>query len=236
MKKFITALIISALTASVSITAFGDSGYWNSDYYGWWYQNPDGSYPVNSWKLIDGEWYHFNYSGYMDTGWINDSGTWYYLYPSGEMATGWLSVDGSWYFLDQDGAMLTGYWNIDGQDYYFGPGGELSEYTYEEGTSGYEYENAVEIEVYDIYYYGDCLYVETYIYNYSDEYIYEPDVTELTVYDYDEIAATAYFGSLDGVIIAPYGYIEYTFVFSPDSIYQDYADFSEGSYYYEIEY
>ena len=24
---------------------------------GWWYQYPDGSYPVNCWKQIDGEWY-----------------------------------------------------------------------------------------------------------------------------------------------------------------------------------
>lgn len=34
----------------------------------WWYRNPDGSYPADSWQLIGGRWYHFDAVGWMQTG------------------------------------------------------------------------------------------------------------------------------------------------------------------------
>jgi hypothetical protein len=38
---------------------------WKQDGNGWWYQNADGSYPVNQWKEIDGKQYYFGGDGYM---------------------------------------------------------------------------------------------------------------------------------------------------------------------------
>lgn len=40
---------------------------WKQDGNGWWYQNADGSYPVNQWKEIDGKQYYFGGDGYMLT-------------------------------------------------------------------------------------------------------------------------------------------------------------------------
>lgn len=44
-------------------------GSWKSDANGWWYDNGDGTYPVNQWKTIDGKSYYFGADGYM----INDT-------------------------------------------------------------------------------------------------------------------------------------------------------------------
>lgn len=62
-------LIVSAvLSLLMSISAF--AGQWNQDSGGWWYQNDDGTYPINSWQWIDGngdgvsECYYFNEHGY----------------------------------------------------------------------------------------------------------------------------------------------------------------------------
>ena len=49
-------------------------GGWKEDSTGWWWQNADGSYPVNTWKWLDGdgdgaaECYYFDGSGYMLAG------------------------------------------------------------------------------------------------------------------------------------------------------------------------
>lgn len=38
---------------------------WRSDAIGWWYDNGDGTYPVNRWKDINGKSYYFGPDGYM---------------------------------------------------------------------------------------------------------------------------------------------------------------------------
>lgn len=38
---------------------------WNQDSTGWWYQNADGSYPVNQWREVNGKQYYFGADGYM---------------------------------------------------------------------------------------------------------------------------------------------------------------------------
>lgn len=45
----------------------------------WWYQEADGSYPANAWKLINQRWYYFDKEGYMMTGFIQVEGMCYYL-------------------------------------------------------------------------------------------------------------------------------------------------------------
>lgn len=38
---------------------------WKQDGTGWWYQNADGSYPVNQWREVNGKQYYFGADGYM---------------------------------------------------------------------------------------------------------------------------------------------------------------------------
>lgn len=86
---------------------------WKKDSNGWWYQYEDGSYPTNTWMLIDNKWYHFDKKGYMQTGWILDGEKWYYLKSDGSMlASSWLKYNGEWYFLGKDGAMFVGNHNV----------------------------------------------------------------------------------------------------------------------------
>ncbi len=78
----------------------------------WRYQNKDGSYASNCWKLIGGLWYSFDQSGYMRTGWYFESldGYWYYLKADGSMAVGWQQIDGKWYYFNPMTIGITG-WN-----------------------------------------------------------------------------------------------------------------------------
>ena len=59
---------------------------WRKDTNGYWYQRPDGTYPVSQWESIDGHWYYFNASGYM-------------------ISNNWLKLEKTWYYLDENGAM-----------------------------------------------------------------------------------------------------------------------------------
>ena len=53
------------LSVTMGITAF--AGEWKQDSIGWWFQNDEGSYPVNCWQNINGKEYYFNESGYLLT-------------------------------------------------------------------------------------------------------------------------------------------------------------------------
>lgn len=87
------------------------SGTWIQDAVGWWFKNPDGSYPYGCWKELayngTSAWYHFSAEGYMQTGWFTDAdGRVYYLNPvsdgtQGAMATGWKLIDGYWYYFNE---------------------------------------------------------------------------------------------------------------------------------------
>ena len=78
-----------------------NTGSWQSNSTGWWYQNADGSYPVNAWQQINGSWYYFNESGYMVASiWIGN----YYLGENGAMVTNTTTPDG--YVVGSDGAWI----------------------------------------------------------------------------------------------------------------------------------
>ena len=80
------------------------SGRWVLDPNGWWFENPDRSYPANTWKMINGKWYYFNKSGYMKTGWVQTNGIWYYLGADGAMLSNTRTPDG--YYVNQSGAWV----------------------------------------------------------------------------------------------------------------------------------
>ena len=105
------------------------SGKWIQDETGWWYQNPDKSYPKDGWANIEcngkEEWYFFDKNGYMMTGWIFCNGNWYYLSTAsdgtgGVMLTGWQTMEGKRYYFSEaiDGSIGVMLRNIQVQEYY----------------------------------------------------------------------------------------------------------------------
>lgn len=68
-------LITGTLSAGLVLTGAPAAlaGEWKQDAQGWWWQNDDGTYPVNEWQWLDGnqdqiaECYYFNESGYLLT-------------------------------------------------------------------------------------------------------------------------------------------------------------------------
>lgn len=93
-----------------SASGSGESAVWLHNNSGWWYQNPDGTYPTNGWLTIDNKWYCFDASGYMRTGWIQGSnGAWYYCDTRegsnyGAMLTDTRTPDG--FYVDADGVWI----------------------------------------------------------------------------------------------------------------------------------
>ncbi|MGN0342805.1 MAG: hypothetical protein ACI4DO_08425 [Roseburia sp.] len=114
------------------------TGVWLLGAGGWWYQNPDGSYPSNGWCEIDDNWYAFDESGYMMTGWYQSKDAWYYLKANGVMAEGWVNDGGTWYYMAEDtGVMKTGWQEIDGSWYYFDAKGMMKIGWLQQGSSWY---------------------------------------------------------------------------------------------------
>ena len=97
------------------------SAGWQSDGHGRWYLDPNGTYPVSTWRLIDGKHYHFNEYGYVDWNrWIKENnGSWYFCTAEGVMATGWNNVSGEWYYMDPANGqtLMGGEHVIDGKVY-----------------------------------------------------------------------------------------------------------------------
>ncbi|MDD6559911.1 MAG: CAP domain-containing protein [Lactimicrobium massiliense] len=112
----------AVLSSTLTLTVMNP---WCHDSNGWWYRNNDGSYPANTWKLIDGKWYFFNASGYMTTGWQYINGNWYYMSQSGDMLTGWMNNNGNWYYLNNSGAMVSGWQEINNIWYFFNSSGAM---------------------------------------------------------------------------------------------------------------
>lgn len=97
-------------------------GTWKQDEIGWWYQNPDGTYPKSQWQNINGSWYWFGPAGYMAVGWKFITDKWYYFNENGAMAANtWIRYREKWYFLNADGAMATGWIQWKDEWYYLDP-------------------------------------------------------------------------------------------------------------------
>ena len=62
-KRFVVLALAIMTMLSCSFTALAAS--WQQNTTGWWYQEDNGSYPVNTWKWIDGKCYYFDGNGYM---------------------------------------------------------------------------------------------------------------------------------------------------------------------------
>lgn len=151
-------MIIGSLFAICLTTMDSDivqAASWQQNDIGWWWQEDDFSYPVNTWKSINGKWYFFNENGYMlEQGWHWINGKCYYMYESGAMASDtWIGenyVDASgewiedkkpvqaqwkqqgnrWWYQRADGSYpINGWEQIKGSWFYFDSTG----YMYEQG-------------------------------------------------------------------------------------------------------
>lgn len=78
---------------------------WNKGQYGYWWQDEDGSWPVNEWRLINHHYYLFNRDGYMVTGW--------HRWDSSRKLCDPDDGGGDWYFLDNttDGELEGACWH-----------------------------------------------------------------------------------------------------------------------------
>ena len=112
------------------ITYLDTNGYvgkWVQSGSQWKYQNYDGSYVKNCWKLIKNLWYHFDANGIMQTGLLTLNGKTYYLQSSGAMKTGWQKLSNTWYYFDGSGAMVSNGWRwINNKCYYFYQNGKMA--------------------------------------------------------------------------------------------------------------
>ena len=105
----------------------GYVGKWVKTGSQWKYQNYDGSYVKNCWKLIKNLWYHFDANGIMQTGFLTLNGKTYYLQSSGAMKTGWQKISNTWYYFDGSGAMVSNSWRwINSKCYYFDKNGKMA--------------------------------------------------------------------------------------------------------------
>ena len=89
MKKNLLKIALGVSVMCILSTAPVYAAEWKKDNVGWWWQNDDGSYPVNCWQWLDGnkdgiaECYYFGARGYMlantktpDGFWVDHEGAW----------------------------------------------------------------------------------------------------------------------------------------------------------------
>ena len=97
----VSAVAVSAFLVIPVMAA--NEAQWKRNDKGWWYEETDGSYPTNAWKLIKDKWYYFDGIGYMvENRWIGN----YYLGADGAMLVNTSTPDG--YYVDATGKWVEG--------------------------------------------------------------------------------------------------------------------------------
>ena len=100
-----TSSSTSSGSTTTTTTASTTEGTWVQNETGWWWCNPDRTYPASNWKKINGYWYYFNAAGYcvMNT-WVQTDGKWYYCGNDGDMWVSRWTPDG--YYVDANGVWV----------------------------------------------------------------------------------------------------------------------------------
>ena len=103
-KKLMCSVSAVAVSAFLVIPVMAaNEAQWKKNDKGWWYEEADGSYPTNAWKLIKDKWYYFDGIGYMvENRWIGN----YYLGVDGAMLVNTSTPDG--YYVDATGKWVEG--------------------------------------------------------------------------------------------------------------------------------
>lgn len=102
-RRFVCALSLAAVSAALAVPALADGAQWKRNDRGWWYEEANGAYPTDAWRLINGKWYYFDAIGYMaESRWIGN----YYVGADGAMLAGTWTPDG--YYVDASGKWVEG--------------------------------------------------------------------------------------------------------------------------------
>lgn len=102
-RRFVCALSVAAVSAALAVPAFADGAQWKRNDRGWWYEEANGAYPTDAWRLINGKWYYFDAIGYMaENRWIGN----YYVGADGAMLAETWTPDG--YYVDASGKWVEG--------------------------------------------------------------------------------------------------------------------------------
>ena len=103
-KKLMCSVSAVAVSAFLVIPVMAaNEAQWKRNDKGWWYEEADGSYLTNAWKLIKDKWYYFDGIGYMvENRWIGN----YYLGADGAMLVNTSTPDG--YYVDATGKWVEG--------------------------------------------------------------------------------------------------------------------------------
>lgn len=137
MKKKLSILVMAGIiSASMGITSL--AGMWQQGAAGWWYDNGDGTWPVNTWQWIDGKCYYFGAEGYRltdtvtpDGFTVNAQGEWAVdgvvqtLAPEVQNGTnenqeiGWQQDSSGWRYYLKSGYVTSQWRKIEKQKYYF---------------------------------------------------------------------------------------------------------------------
>ena len=103
IKKLLRSVSVVAVSALLALPVMAADAQWKRNDKGWWYEEANGAYPTNQWKLINNKWYYFDNIGYMlENRWVGN----YYVGADGAMLVSTSTPDG--YYVDATGKWVEG--------------------------------------------------------------------------------------------------------------------------------
>lgn len=103
IKKLLCSVSAVAVSAFLALPVMAADAQWKRNDKGWWYEEANGAYPTNQWKLINNKWYYFDNIGYMlENRWVGN----YYVGADGAMLVSTSTPDG--YYVDATGKWVEG--------------------------------------------------------------------------------------------------------------------------------
>ena len=103
IKKLLCSVSVVAVSALLALPVIAADAQWKRNDKGWWYEEANGAYPTNQWKLINNKWYYFDNIGYMlENRWVGN----YYVGADGAMLVSTSTPDG--YYVDATGKWVEG--------------------------------------------------------------------------------------------------------------------------------
>ena len=103
IKKLLCSVSAVAVSAFLALPVMAADAQWKRNDKGWWYEEANGAYPTNQWKLINNKWYYFDNIGYMlENRWVGN----YYVGADGAMLVSISTPDG--YYVDANGKWVEG--------------------------------------------------------------------------------------------------------------------------------
>lgn len=103
IKKLLCSVSAVAVSALLALPVMAADAQWKRNDKGWWYEEANGAYPTNQWRLINNKWYYFDNIGYMlENRWVGN----YYVGADGAMLVSTSTPDG--YYVDATGKWVEG--------------------------------------------------------------------------------------------------------------------------------